>query len=116
MPLLSQEDTIKGYWEEVKDKYPNISFDNFVEICKAPFNYVKKCIQVGDLPFILVKYLGKFRVYQGEIKRAITKNKVFFEKGIIDEWTFKKNDEFYTRYLKDVQDYDSKSPETDTEG
>ncbi len=54
---------IKQYYEEVSHKYPELSFEEFKEICKRPFEFTKEQMQSGELPVIRLKYFGTFLVY-----------------------------------------------------
>jgi hypothetical protein len=74
MPSLDNDTLIKQYFEQVKDKYPDIDFARFEKICKSPFYYIKSIMEREDMPTILVKYLGKFRVFSGSIKTLLREN------------------------------------------
>ena len=115
MPILEQEKAIKQYYEEVKDKYPDIDFNRFREACRFPFEYIKKVIMGGMLPIIMVKHLGKFRTFPGKVKDRIRANKVYYEKGIIDEETFTKEDTRLTNHLKDLNEYLARNKEDNKE-
>jgi hypothetical protein len=110
MPLIKHEEAIKQYWEEVKDKYPNISYAQFEIICKSPFKAVKEWIKGGGLPIIMLKYFGKFRVMRGTIIDFMKDNQKLFDKGIRPLDVYQKRKEFYENYLKDleneVEDYE----------
>lgn len=54
---------IKQYYEEVAEQYPELSFEEFKEICKQPFQFLKDEMEKGELPTIRLKYLGTFLVY-----------------------------------------------------
>lgn len=114
MPLLTQDKAIKEYYEEVKHKYPDVDFERFEAICKAPMNFIKQCIRSGKLPKILVKHLGKFRVFPSKIKDQLKSEERFFQKGITDEAYYNEKKEFYTNYLKALED--EREDNDDTEG
>ena len=114
MPLLTQEKAIKEYYEEVKHKYPDIDFERFEAICKAPMQFIKFCIKAGHLPKILVKHLGKFRVFPSKIKDQLKSEQRFFEKGITDEAYYQQKKTFYEQYLKDLEN--EREDNDDTEG
>lgn len=114
MPLLTQEKAIKEYFEEVKHKYPDVDFDRFEAICKAPMQFVKFIIKSGKLPKILVKHLGKFRVFPSRIKDQLKSEQRFFEKGITDEAYYNERKQFYEAYLKELEN--EKKDTDDSEG
>lgn len=84
MPLLDNERAVKEYYDEVKDRYPDIDFERFRTICRSPFIFFRNLIRDGDLPKILIKHLGKLRVFPAKVKEQIKKEKFFCERGIID--------------------------------
>ena len=68
MALLETNDTIKEYYNEVKHLYPDMPYEQFVDICKQPFKFFKSKIEQDDMPNIDIKYFGKFRVFASTIK------------------------------------------------
>lgn len=102
MPLLTQEKMIKEYYDEVKDKFSDVNFERFESICKSPMNFVKQMIKCGELPLILIKHIGKFRVFKGKIKRELASQERFFNKGIITEDIYTERKKFFKKYLNDL--------------
>lgn len=115
MPTLEHEKAIKQYYEEVKEKYPDLDYDKFREICRTPFEYIKKVIMGGMLPKILVKHLGKFRTFPTRVKERIKSNKVYFEKGFIEKEQYEAENLRLTNHLKDLYEDLGRNPE-DSEG
>lgn len=103
MPLLDNETAIRQYYEQEKHKYPDMPYEQFKEICRSPSNFFKECIKSGRLPRIFVKYLGKFRVFPSRLKDEIRKYKRFFDKGIIDEETFKQDTAWAEYHLNKIK-------------
>lgn len=102
MPTYNQERNIKGYWEEVKDQYPNMDFDTFEKICKAPFEFIKKCIRDDRLPFIAIKYFGKIRPKYNLISNMIR----CFKDKTEELYVNKRN--FLIKYREEMKHYDEK--------
>lgn len=100
MPTLEHNDAITQYWEEVKHKYPNVSFRTFEVACKAPFEFIKSCMRDNKLPIILVKYLGKIR----PMRTKILKQMRFIETKTDEESVEKVN--FLSLYLEKLSQYD----------
>lgn len=91
MALLETNDTIKEYYQEVKDNYPTIPFEEFMEICKAPFKFFKLKIEGEDMPTIYIKYFGKFKVFSTRLRTLL--------KALETKKHFNQiNDERYTRH------------------
>lgn len=81
------DDGIKEYFEEVKDKY-NIPFDHFSMICKAPFLFFRKMMELPELPIINIKYLGKFIIQAGQAKKIINALNRQLSSGVITKEQF----------------------------
>jgi len=98
MPLLSQETVIKEYFSQVRDQYPDLDYERFEEVCRSPFLFIKECIRSGALPVILVKYLGKFRVFSSSVAKLKRITKVYFDRGFMDEVEYENKIDFLDRY------------------
>lgn len=103
MPLLENEKAVEQYYEQEKHKYPDMPYEQFKEICRFPAQFFKECIRGNRLPRILVKHLGKFRVFPSKLKNEIAKYKKFFEKGIIDEATMNQDTIWATYHLDNIK-------------
>jgi hypothetical protein len=104
MPVMDNERAIKEYWNEVKHKYPDMTFDDFRKICKSPFEYFKRCIANGEFPRILVKYMGKFKIFKGKVKNLMTDNQLKFERGYRDEIDYEKFKIQLAEHLKNIEE------------
>ena len=93
---LDSEIAIKQYYEEVKHLYPHVTFDQFKEVCKAPFDYTKVQMASGELPVIRLKYLGTFLVYP---KRAEA-----FLRRLTERFKYHKIDRTYFFKVKSMID------------
>lgn len=118
MPVMDNDRAIKEYWEEVKHEYPDISFEDFRKICRSPFDFIKKCISGGEFPRILVKYLGKFKVFEGRIRNLMTKNQQLYEKGFRSEVDYERIKIDLANHLNRIQNEKDDDEEDDdaTEG
>lgn len=102
MPVLEHEDAIKQYYEEVKDKYPEMDHAEFELVCRAPFLYIKRCIMSTTVAYnIRVKFLGVFNLYTKRVRESMTINERAFKKKIIteEEYTNRKD------YLERLENY-----------
>lgn len=104
MPLLDNDKAVKEYFELVKHKYPDMPYEQFREICRSPAQFFKECIKSGRLPRILIKHLGKLRVFQGKLKAELASYNRFLQKGIYDEATYNNNKAWAEYHLKNLQD------------
>jgi hypothetical protein len=59
---IEPKESIKQYYESVKDKYPELTEVHFNMICRSPFVLLKRCIKSVLLPKVRFKGLGVFYV------------------------------------------------------
>ena len=116
MKTVTHEEAIKGYYEQVKHKYPDISYEDFRVICRTPFDFIKQMIKSCTLPVIMVKYLGKFVPAPSRVKSQLKFEERTFNLGIIteEEYQFRKN--YLENYLRDIKDECNVKIIDDTEG
>ena len=105
MPLYTQERTIREYWEKVHEKYPNVNFNQFEEVCKAPMNFIIQCMRAKDLPTILVKFLGKFQAFKPRVLQELNMQKRYLSSGTITQEQFDDQAAHFQTYL---DNYDTK--------
>ena len=102
MPNISQEELVKQYWEEVKHKYPNLDYTRFRNICRSPFYFIRRCMAMPSMPTILVKYLGKFRVFPSTFKKLLEVNEKNYQRGYINEKMYLERKENYKKMYDSV--------------
>lgn len=107
MPSIDTDKLIREYWDLVKEKYPNFTFEKFEKVCKAPFYFFKSQIESKDTPVVHIKYLGKFRIYPKNVRWLMTKIKYKRDKGFIDEERFQKVNADYQVKLKEATEYEN---------
>lgn len=103
MPLLKHNDAIAMYYEQVREKYPDLSYEEFELICMNPGRFTKHLMVQDYLPIISIKYLGKIVVFPSKIKKIIASNKNFLEKGILPKEVLEERIAFYQDYLKALE-------------
>lgn len=96
---LSTEDLIKGFYKEIREKYPNLSLDDVRKICDAPFSFIRFVMETGRLATIHIKFLGKFLVYPGRVKSTYKAIKTQKEKGVLSEEEYNSKVELLEEYL-----------------
>lgn len=104
---IENKDLIEEYYKEVKDKYPTISFKEFVEVCRAPFLFFRKQMESSDFPLIHVQYFGKFVVWPGNAKKIIEMMKTFLRIGRITQEQFDNRTNDLKVY---VNEYENQNP------
>lgn len=113
MPSLTQEKIIKGYWEEVKDQYPNLTFEQFSEICETPAKFTTSQIANGKLPRIHVKYLGDFKVYPKRIAKKLEDIEAWLKLGYITKEKYEERKAFFLNYQEEIRKLERDKTETE---
>lgn len=81
MPLISQDKMIKMYYEEVKEQYPDLTFEEFKKVCKSPFLAIIEWMKDPWLPWIKIKFLGQIKPFEGTVLDRIKVIKNRLESG-----------------------------------
>jgi len=68
MKLLHPE-LIQEFFNLHKDKYPDLTVEEFNQICSAPFKMAKKEIESGELKTIRFQFFGTFLVYRKKVEK-----------------------------------------------
>lgn len=77
---MPRNNLIIKFFEEIRDKYPHLSFDQINEACLFPYMYFKRRMSDDDIPDIRIKYLGSWQVYSKPILSKIKKIEDKFER------------------------------------
>lgn len=68
MIKIDNDSLYKEYYDIIKVKYPQYTFEQVKEIITCPWKYLKEEMSGDDLTEIRFKYFGKFQVYLGRAK------------------------------------------------
>lgn len=102
--VLEQDRAIQMYYEQVKHLYPDMPYADFHFICKYPSRFIKACIRNTDLlPIIHIKYLGKFKIYPGRLKKFLNEEVDMLRRGILTQAEFDHNQKFLKAYLSKIE-------------
>lgn len=85
---LDAELLVKQYYEKVKDQYPDLDFQEFKNICYAPFKFLKQEMSSDQLPVIRFKYFGTFIVYPKRAKYLLKQAEERHRKGTLSHTEF----------------------------
>lgn len=111
MPFIEFDDVIKEYWHTVKHQYPYLDYRGFEMICKTPFDYVRHQMAIQELPTILVKYLGKFKVYAATVRHNIIELRDRFKRGVVEQEEFEVLEKRYMDKLVEIELHDANKKE-----
>ena len=96
--MKSSEEIIIEYVRSIKDKYPDYTEKQLIDVCKSPFKVIATEMKNKTLRDVRIKYLGTFCVFPGRAKGILKQTKKFFEQG-------KLNKEFYEDVLSITNKY-----------
>jgi hypothetical protein len=86
MPTLTHKNAIREYYEQVKDQYPpDLTYEQFEEICKSPFKAAKYYIKSNLFPIINFKNFGKMFAPKYRIKKRLEDIEGWYRHGAITE-------------------------------
>lgn len=68
--LIDTDKLIGGYYDTIKEQYPELSLEQVATICRSPFKFLKLQMQQVWLPEIRFKYFGVFLVKEKRIANA----------------------------------------------
>lgn len=115
MPMLEHDNAIEEYYNEVKDKYPDIPFEKFKLICRTPWLYIKRCIQSTEMPIIHIKFFGKFRVFSHRVIKSLKACGTSYKNNRITIEEYEARKKFLTGYLKQLEDDKNIAPFSEVE-
>ena len=102
----SPRELIEEFYEQVKEKYPDMNYAQIEAICRHPFTFVRKKMEQPNLPDIRLKYFGVFRVKPYRAKDRLKENDRMLALGRI---TPKKHGHFKTILSNFIERHESKS-------
>lgn len=68
---IPSADLLEEFYNENKERYPELSPEQFKDICYGPWRFLKREMESGELPTIRFKYFGVFQVYKGTAKAML---------------------------------------------
>lgn len=95
---LSNAELLEEFYKEIKDKHPDVSYEQVKEVCFGPWRYLKQIMQYGKLESVRFMYLGVFQVRPARAKYVFEMNKNNFKKGTISL-------EDYVRYQSQIEKF-----------
>ena len=77
---IETNELVTGYFEKVKDKYPELSYERLKEIILFPWFYLRDRMEDGKFENVRLKYFGEFSVPLCRAKRLLEEAKIRFSK------------------------------------
>lgn len=97
---LENREIIEEYFIKIADQYPSLTLEECKEICNAPWRFLKKEIESGELPEVRFKYFGTFQVYKGRAEMMLYNLKQRFKFHKIEPKQYFKLKEMLDKFLK----------------
>jgi nucleoid DNA-binding protein len=104
MNKIENQDLIKEYYESIKDKYPNLTFDQLKEAVSTPFEMLKEEMASGELKTVRLKYLGTFLVYPKRVKAWLEHLKQRFKLNKVDRREYFETKSMIEKFLENEED------------
>lgn len=96
---ISHRKMMEDFYKEVKDDYPDLTYEEIRDIVSHPWKHVIRCFANGKLDVIRLKYFGKFEVAVARAKGGLKKAKEKYDNGLITEEKYNKIKTMIDDYL-----------------
>lgn len=101
---IEAKDLIEEFYEKEKENYPDLSLDQFKDVCYGPWRFLKREMENGELNAVRLKYFGVFQVHKGRAKWMSTAIEERRDKNIITEDKYQQLKVMLTKFLKRHED------------
>jgi hypothetical protein len=101
---LQNNQLIEDFYNQEKDKYPNLTLEQFKDICFGPWRFLKDEMESGELPTVRFKYFGTFQVYEGRAKNMLHNINKRFQFHKINPKQYFKLKEMLEKFLNGEKD------------
>jgi len=100
---LENAELIQEFYNQEKHKYPDLTLEQFKEVCFGPWRFVKTQMESGELPEVRLKYFGTFQVYEGRAKHMLENLKKRFKFHKIEAKQYFRLKEMLEKFLNGKQ-------------
>lgn len=100
---FSNPELFEAFYIKNRDKYPDLTLEQFKEVISTPWLYLKQQMESGELPEIRLKFFGKFRVYPKKAQGELNKLDEKLEKKLITPEQHAKFKLMIEEYLKNIK-------------
>ena len=83
MSKFDNQDLMSEFYQEIKDKYPEVDYNQIKDILFGSWMNLKQEMESGDLRDVRFEFFGVFRVYEKRVAGSHKMNKIKLEKGIM---------------------------------
>lgn len=102
--LLKNEELFHEFYAKEGHKYPEVNVEECKEIVFAPWVFLRKEMESGELETVRFKYFGTFQVYEGRAKRMLINLDQRHRFNKIEAEQYHKLRVMLTKYLKKIKD------------
>lgn len=81
---IENQELMEEFYTKNLSKFPDLTLEEFKEVCYSPWRYLKQEMESGELPEIRFKYFGTFQVYKGRAENMLHNLKQRFKFHKID--------------------------------
>jgi hypothetical protein len=107
---LLNADLIEEYYQSIRGKYPNLTKEQCIEICSAPFIEVRQGIESGTFVNVRLQFFGTFVSYPKKLNYHLqVYAKMFKEQRIAPLNYFKKKEQLESAIKRKEIENESKS-------
>jgi len=100
---LENKDLIEEFYLKEKNKFPDLSLEDFKEVCFGPWRFLKAEMENGNLSEVRFKYFGTFQVYEGRVKHLLHNLNIRYSLNKIGKEDYLKRKAVLENYLNKKQ-------------
>ena len=94
---------IKEFISTIREKYPDLTEKQLIEVCKGQFLNARKEIEKGSLRTIRIKYFGSFRVYRSRAVGVLNFAKRRYENGKVSKQRYEELQHIVEAFLEEEE-------------
>lgn len=100
MSKFDNQDLMSEFYQEIKDKYPEVDYNQIKDILFGSWMNLKQEMESGDLRDVRFEFFGVFRVHEKRVAGSHKMNQIKLEKGIMPLDKFNHYSNMYDKYFK----------------
>ena len=102
MSRIETTDLIKEYYDTMKSKYPNLSYNRFEKVCQACFVEVRETMVSEEFNTIRLQFFGTFVAHPKRLLGMVRKLNDSLVKGKVTEEDYERRALPMINYLKKI--------------
>lgn len=95
---LDNQSLMSEFHQEIKEKYPDVDYNQIKDICFGPWMFLKKEMESGELKDVRFEFFGVFKVHEKRVDGMIKLNDRLLQVKKITEDKYNHYKNMYEKY------------------